>query len=57
MLSNAMIEYRLSSTGRAVPYKHAKKLSAVLHAMSSHFMTPNAETIAAAPVLLAPAGS
>ena len=32
---------------RAVPYKHAKKLSAVLHAIPSHFMTPNAETIAA----------
>jgi len=32
---------------RAVPYKHAQKLAGVLHAIPGHFMTPNAETIAA----------
>jgi len=32
---------------RAVPYKHAQKLAEALHAIPSHFMTPNAETIAA----------
>lgn len=32
---------------RAVPYKHARKLAEVLHSIPSHFMTPNAETIAA----------
>ena len=32
---------------RAVPYKHAQKLAKVLHSIPSHFMTPNAETIAA----------
>ncbi len=32
---------------RAVPYKHAQKLAKLLHSIPSHFMTPNAETIAA----------
>lgn len=32
---------------RAVPYKHARKLAEVLHSIPSHFMTPNAETLAA----------
>lgn len=31
---------------RAVPYKHAQRLAGVLHSIPSHFMTPNAETIA-----------
>jgi transcriptional regulator with XRE-family HTH domain len=32
---------------RAIPYKHALKLAELLHSIPSHFMTPNAETIAA----------
>ena len=32
---------------RTIPYKHAQKLAAILHSIPSHFMTPNAETIAA----------
>lgn len=32
---------------RAIPFKHAQKLAEVLHSIPSHFMTPNAETIAA----------
>jgi DNA-binding transcriptional regulator YiaG len=32
---------------RAIPYKHAKKLAEILNSIPSHFMTPNAETIAA----------
>jgi DNA-binding XRE family transcriptional regulator len=32
---------------RTVPYKHARKLAEVLHSIPSHFMTPNAATIAA----------
>ena len=32
---------------RVVPYKHAQKLAEALHSIPSHFMTPNAETIAA----------
>lgn len=31
----------------AIPYKHAQTLAGVLHSFPSHFMTPNAETIAA----------
>jgi DNA-binding transcriptional regulator YiaG len=32
---------------RAIPYKHAQKLAGLLNGIPSHFMTPNAETIAA----------
>jgi transcriptional regulator with XRE-family HTH domain len=32
---------------RAVPYKYAQRLADILHSIPSHFMTPNAETIAA----------
>ena len=32
---------------RAIPYKHAQKLAELLHSIPSHFMTPNAATIAA----------
>lgn len=32
---------------RAIPYKHAHALAAVLHSIPSHFMTPNTETLAA----------
>ena len=32
---------------RAIPYKHAQKLAALLHGIPGHFMTPNAETVAA----------
>ena len=32
---------------RAIPYKHAQKLAELLHSIPSHFMMPNAETIAA----------
>ena len=32
---------------RAVPYKHAQRLADVLHSIPSHFMTPNADTLAA----------
>jgi len=32
---------------RIIPYKHAQKLAELLHSIPSHFMTPNAETIAA----------
>ena len=32
---------------RAIPYKHAQKLAELLHSIPSHFMTPNAETLAA----------
>ena len=32
---------------RSVPYKHARKLAVMLRSIPSHFMTPNAETIAA----------
>ena len=32
---------------RAIPYKHAQRLAELLHSIPSHFMIPNAETIAA----------
>lgn len=32
---------------RAIPYRHAQRLAKLLHSIPSHFMTPNAETIAA----------
>jgi transcriptional regulator with XRE-family HTH domain len=32
---------------RAVPYKHAQKLAVALRSIPGHFMTPNAETLAA----------
>lgn len=32
---------------RAVPYKYAQRLAEALHSIPSHFMTPNAKTIAA----------
>lgn len=32
---------------RSIPYKHAQKLATLLHSIPSHFMTPNAETLAA----------
>ena len=32
---------------RAIPYKHAQKLAELLNSIPSHFMRPNAETIAA----------
>jgi transcriptional regulator with XRE-family HTH domain len=32
---------------RHIPYKYAQALAGVLHSIPSHFMTPNAETIAA----------
>ena len=32
---------------RAVPYKHAQKLAKLFHSIPSHFMRPNAETLAA----------
>lgn len=32
---------------RSIPYKHAQKLAELLHSIPSHFMTPNAETLAA----------
>jgi len=32
---------------RAVPFKHAQRLAEVLHTVPSHFMTPNADTVAA----------
>ena len=32
---------------RSIPYKHAQTLAGLLYSIPSHFMTPNAETIAA----------
>ncbi len=32
---------------RAIPYKHAEPLARLLRTIPSHFMTPNAETLAA----------